>query len=93
MKALADIQIVPLGEGVSVRDTVKRAHEMLRDSGLEVSLHAFGTNVEGELGDVLNAVKKLHETLHGEGTPRLTSSIKLGTRTDKEPSLSEKLFE
>jgi uncharacterized protein (TIGR00106 family) len=93
MKALADIQIVPLGEGVSVRDTVKRAHEMLRDSGLEVSLHAFGTNVEGELGDVLNAVKKLHETLHGEGTPRLTSSIKLGTRTDKEPSLSDKLFE
>jgi uncharacterized protein (TIGR00106 family) len=93
MKALADIQIVPLGEGVSVRDTVKRAHEMLRDSGLTVSLHAFGTNVEGELGDVLNAVKKLHETLHGEGTPRLTSSIKLGTRTDKEPSLSDKLFE
>ena len=93
MKALADIQIVPLGEGVSVRDTVKRAHDLLRGTGLEIRLHAFGTNVEGELDDVLAAVKKLHETLHGEGTPRLTSSIKLGTRTDKEPSLQEKLFE
>jgi uncharacterized protein (TIGR00106 family) len=93
MKALADIQIVPLGEGVSVRDTVKKAHELLRGSGLEVRLHAFGTNVEGELDDVLAAVKKVHEALHAEGTPRLSSSIKLGTRTDKEPSLSEKLFE
>lgn len=93
MKALADVQIVPLGEGTSVRDTVRRAHDLLREAGLEVRLHAFGTNVEGELGEVLNAVRKVHETLHAEGTARLTSSIKLGTRTDKEPSLGEKLFE
>ena len=93
MKALADIQIVPLGSGISVRETVRRAHRLLADSGLEVRLHAFGTNVEGELDDVLAAVKNVHETLHRDGTVRLTSSIKLGTRTDKEPSLGEKMFE
>jgi uncharacterized protein (TIGR00106 family) len=93
MKALADIQIVPLGEGTSVRDTVRRAHQLLADSGMEVRLHAFGTNVEGELEDILAALRNVHETLHREGTARLTSSIKLGTRTDKEPSLGEKMFE
>ena len=93
MKALADIQIVPLGSGISVRETVRRPHPLLADSGLEVRLHAFGTNVEGDLDDVLAAVKNVHETLHRDGTVRLTSSIKLGTRTDKEPSLGEKMFE
>lgn len=93
MRALADVQIVPLGEGVSVRETVSRAHQLLKETGLEARLHAFGTNVEGELDDILAAVKRVHETLHQEGTPRLTSSIKLGTRTDKEPSLGEKASE
>jgi uncharacterized protein (TIGR00106 family) len=90
MKATADVQVVPLGVGVSVRKEVTRAHELLADSGLKVSLHAFGTNVEGELDDVLAAVKRVHEVLHAEGVVRITSSIKLGTRTDKEPTLEGK---
>jgi uncharacterized protein (TIGR00106 family) len=92
MKALAEIQVVPLGVGVSVREPVRRAHELLVESGLEVELHAFGTNVEGELDEVLQAVRLVHETLHREGVPRLSTAIKLGTRTDKEPSLAEKRF-
>jgi len=92
MKATAEIQVVPIGSGVSVRKEVQRAHQVLVDSGLQVALHAYGTNVEGELGDILDAVRRVHETLHAEGVVRLSTAIKLGTRTDKEPSLSGKLF-
>jgi len=92
MKATAEIQVIPIGEGVSVRAPVKRAHELLAGSGLKVALHAYGTNVEGELGDILVAVRLVHETLHAEGVVRLSTAIKLGTRTDKEPSLGAKLF-
>lgn len=92
MKATAEIQVIPIGEGVSVRAQVKRAHQLLADSGLRVALHAFGTNVEGELGDILDAVRRVHETLHAEGVVRLATALKLGTRTDKEPSLEGKLF-
>jgi len=92
MKATAEIQVIPIGEGVSVRAQVKRAHQLLADSGLRIVLHAFGTNVEGELGDILAAVRHVHETLHAEGVVRLSTAIKLGTRTDKEPSLEGKLF-
>ena len=90
MKATADIQVVPIGAGVSVRPQVKRAHELLASSGLQVVLHAFGTNVEGDLDDILAAVKRVHETLHAEGVVRLSTSIKIGTRTDKEPTLAGK---
>jgi uncharacterized protein (TIGR00106 family) len=90
MKATAEIQVIPLGTGVSVRRQVERAHGILADSGLNVQLHAFGTNVDGELSDILRLVEQIHETLHGEGVVRITTAVKIGTRTDKEPSLEQK---
>jgi uncharacterized protein (TIGR00106 family) len=92
MKAVAEIQVIPIGVGVSVRREVQRAHQLLRASGLRAELHASGTNVEGELAEILDAVRRVHETLHAEGTVRLSTFLKLGTRTDKEPSLAAKLF-
>ena len=92
MKATAEIQVIPIGSGVSVRKEVKRAHGILEEAGLNAELHGNGTNVEGELADVLDAVRRVHETLHAEGTQRIATFLKIGTRTDKEPSLAGKLF-
>ena len=92
MKATAEVQVIPIGSGVSVRREVQRAHGILEDSGLTVELHGNGTNMEGELAEVLDAIRRVHETLHAEGTARLASFVKIGTRTDKEPSLAGKLF-
>jgi uncharacterized protein (TIGR00106 family) len=92
MKALAEIQVIPIGSGVSVREEVKRAHGILKDSGLTVELHSQGTNVEGELDQIFAAVTRIHETLHAEGTMRLSTHMKIGTRADKEPTLAGKLF-
>lgn len=90
MLATAEIQIIPLGGGVSVRQEVQRARQILAECGLRLETHAYGTNVEGQLADILAAIQKLHEVLHQEGVVRLTSAIKIGTRTDKEPSLAGK---
>jgi uncharacterized protein (TIGR00106 family) len=92
MKATAEVQVIPIGSGVSVRSEVQRAHGILEESGLRVELHASGSNMEGELADILDAVRRIHETLHAEGTIRIASFVKIGTRTDKEPSLAGKLF-
>ncbi|HUH12343.1 MAG TPA: MTH1187 family thiamine-binding protein [Longimicrobiales bacterium] len=92
MKATGEVQVIPIGEGASVRAQVKRAHGILAEAGLHVELHAQGTNVEGELSAILDAVRRIHETLHAEGAVRLATFVKVGTRTDKEPSLAQKLF-
>lgn len=92
MKATAEVQVIPIGSGVSVRKEVQRAHGILEDSGLSVELHGNGTNMEGDLAEILDAIRLVHETLHAEGTARIASFIKIGTRTDKEPSLAGKLF-
>ncbi|MDF1566263.1 MAG: MTH1187 family thiamine-binding protein [Deltaproteobacteria bacterium] len=90
MRALAEIQVIPLGAGPSVREEVTRAHRLIEASGLTVQLHAYGTNVEGELSEILKVIETIHETLHAEGVVRLSTAIKLGTRTDKVPTLAAK---
>ena len=77
MKATAEIQAIPIGAGVSVRREVQRAHELLEESGLIVETHASGTNVEGDLAQILQAVERVHAVLHAEGTVRLITVVKL----------------
>ena len=92
MKATAELQVIPIGSGVSVRKEVKRAHQILEDANLNATLHANGTNLEGEMSAIFDAVRVVHETLHAEGTVRIATFLKVATRTDKEPSLAGKLF-
>jgi len=87
MKATAELQVVPIGSGVSVRKEITRVAELLRGYPFIVETHASGTNIEGELADILAAVGKVHDVLHREGCVRLLSYLKLETRTDKTPTL------
>lgn len=90
MKATAELQVIPIGSGVSVRQEITRVVELLQDYDFLVEPHASGTNIEGELAEILTAVEQIHETLHNEGSIRLVSYLKLETRTDKTPTLSGK---
>ena len=91
MKVLAEISIVPLGVGVSLSDYVAACERVLREAGLEPALHAFGSNVEGEWDVVMSAIRRCHDTVHAMGAPRVSTSVKLATRTDKAQTLAEKV--
>ncbi len=64
---------------------------ILAEAGLKTKLHAYGTNIEGEWDDVFGAVKKCHEAIHGMGVPRISTNIRLGTRTDREQTMEDKV--
>ena len=87
MKATAELQVIPIGSGHSVRKEIVRVVGILQNYDFTVETHAAGTNIEGEMGDILKAVEKIHETLHLEGSIRLVSYLKLESRTDKVPTL------
>lgn len=90
MQATAELQVVPIGEGVSVRREITRVLELLGGHDLVFETHASGTNIEGELSEILAAVAAVHQRLHAEGSVRLISYLKLETRTDKTPTLAGK---
>lgn len=91
MKALADICVIPIGVGVSVSEYVVACEQIFNEAGLKSKLHAYGTNVEGDWDDVMAALKKCHEKVHEMGAPRVSTSIRLGTRVDREQSMQDKI--
>jgi uncharacterized protein (TIGR00106 family) len=91
MQAKADISIVPLGVGVSLSEYVAACERILREAGLNAQLHAFGTNVEGEWDAIFAALERCHEEVHRMGAPRIATTIRLSTRTDREQTLDDKI--
>ncbi len=91
MKVLADLTIIPLGTGLSLSGHVATCERILTEAGLTTRLHANGTNVEGEWDQVFGALRRCHEVLHEGGVPRVFTTVKVGTRTDREQSLDDKV--
>lgn len=91
MQVIVDLCIVPLGVGVSVSAYIAACQQILEEAGLNIALHAYGTNIEGEYDEVFAAIRRCHERVHEMGAPRITTTIKLGSRTDRRQTMSDKI--
>jgi uncharacterized protein (TIGR00106 family) len=91
MDVIADLCIIPMGIGVSVSKEVAVCERILAEAGLKTKLHAYGTNIEGDWDTVFQAVKRCHEVLHGAGVPRISTSMRFGTRTDRVQKMEDKI--
>ncbi len=76
---LLEFSISPLAEGESVSDYVARSLDLIDKSGLDYQLHAMGTIVEGELGEVLDLMKRCIEAMAAD-CRRVTCTAKLDYR-------------
>ncbi len=91
MHVIVDLCVVPMGVGVSVSKYVALCQKILKQAGLQIRLHAYGTNIEGEYDQVFAAIRRCHEEIHAAGAPRISTTIKLGTRVDREQTMMDKL--
>jgi uncharacterized protein (TIGR00106 family) len=91
MKVIADLCIVPIGVGTSLSRYVAACETVLAEAGLSTRLHAYGTNVEGEWDEVFAALRRCHDVLHEMGAPRVSTSLRCGTRVDREQTMGDKV--
>lgn len=91
MYVIVDLCVIPLDVGRSVSPYVAACERVLRDAGLKTHLHAYGTNIEGEWDAVFAAVKRCHEVVHEMGAVRISSTLRVGTRTDRQQTLEDKV--
>lgn len=91
MKVIVDLCVLPIGTGVSLGSYIAECEKILLKAGLKTRLHGYGTNIEGEWDEVMRAVRECHETLHRMGVPRISSSLRLGTRVDREETIESKI--
>ncbi|MBZ5638830.1 MAG: MTH1187 family thiamine-binding protein [Acidobacteriia bacterium] len=89
MKASVMVSVIPIGVGISLSKYIAACERVFAEAGLNPKLHAHGTNVEGEWDEVFGAVRKCVETVHAMGAPRISTHLKVGTRTDRSESGEE----
>ena len=91
MKVIVDLCVIPMGVGVSLGSYIAVCEKILLKAGLKTKLHAYGTNIEGEWDEVMQAVRECHETLHEMKVPRISSTLRLGTRVDQAQTMEDKI--
>lgn len=90
--AIAEVSIVPLGIGsISVSEYVAGAIDELHASGLTFQLTPMGTIIEGNLEEVLEVIRRMHETPFKKGVQRVYTTIKIDDRRDRKVVMNEKV--
>jgi uncharacterized protein (TIGR00106 family) len=91
--AIAEVTIAPLGTGSpSVSRYVAECHKVLaQEKGLKYQLTPMSTIIEGDLDRIFEAVRKMHEVPFAAGAMRVSTSIKIDDRRDKELTMAGKI--
>jgi uncharacterized protein (TIGR00106 family) len=90
--AIAEVSIVPLGTATtSVSDFVAGAVSILKASGLRYELTAMGTMIEGDLMELMETIRAMHETPFSKGVQRVYTGIKIDDRRDKQTGMAYKV--
>ena len=89
---VAELSVVPFGEGTSISNFVRKAVDALRDMGVKSVPGAMGTIVETDsLDDLFASAKAAHEAVFKAGAKRVVTTIRLDDRRDKEITIQSKL--
>ncbi|MGB5240099.1 MAG: MTH1187 family thiamine-binding protein [Prochlorococcaceae cyanobacterium] len=54
-------------------------------------LHPNGTAIEGEWAPVFKAIEACHQAVHDMGCPRIYTTAKVNTRTDRDHTMEDKV--
>ncbi|MEA5414375.1 MTH1187 family thiamine-binding protein [Synechococcus sp. BA-132 BA5] len=90
MKVIVDLCVVPIGVGVNLAPYIAACERVLLDAGLKLQLHPNGTAIEGEWAPVFRAIEAWHAAVHAMSCPRIFTTVKVNTCTDRDQTLEDK---
>ncbi len=89
---IAEIIVTPLGTGSpSLSKYVAKVERIIRESGLKCQLTPMSTIVEGNLDEILDLVKRVHNALFEEGVLRVSTTVRIDERRDKLQTMEQKV--
>ncbi len=91
--ATAELTVISLGRAeVGASAYVAEIQRRLAaQDRVRFEMHAMGTNLEGDVADILGLVGELHAVPFELGIPRVYSVLKLDERRDKAATLDAKV--
>lgn len=89
---VAEVSIAPFGVGTSLGPYVRAAVEALRATGLRVIVGPMGTVIEApDLPALFRAVEAAHDAVRAAGGERISITLKVDARYDKDATAEGKL--
>jgi uncharacterized protein (TIGR00106 family) len=89
--AILEISVVPIGtKDTSLSSYVSDCIRILKKEKVPYELTAMGTNIEGNLEDLIKLALKMHQVPFKKGANRVVTTIKIDDRRDKVGTLSAK---
>lgn len=89
---IAQVVIVPLGQGPSSSAYVAKTHAVLQDSTLKYMLTPMGTILEGEWDEIMPVIKRMHLSLFdADGVVGVSTQIHIDDRRDKKRTMLDKV--
>jgi uncharacterized protein (TIGR00106 family) len=85
---IAEISVIPIGEGIDLASYVARIVKIIDESGLDYKLNAMGTVVEGDSDRIFDLIKKCHNKML-ETAQRVYTTVKIDERKDKHTKMIE----
>jgi uncharacterized protein (TIGR00106 family) len=81
MSVVAEFSVTPLVDG-AIKPYVDAAVNEVKKSGLKYEVDALGTTVEGDLDQVLDAVKRAHQAVRQKGVHRFFTELRIDDKED-----------
>jgi uncharacterized protein (TIGR00106 family) len=90
--AMIQVSIIPVGTGsASLGDWVAETVRVAQKHGVKFELNAMGTNLEGDLDELLQVAREMHEAPFLKGAQRVITTIHIDDRRDKEITMEYKV--
>jgi uncharacterized protein (TIGR00106 family) len=89
--AILEISVVPIGTSdTSLSAYVADCLRILKKEKVRYELSSMGTNIEGNLKDLLRIAHRMHLTPFKKGALRVVTTLKIDDRRDKKGTLKGK---
>jgi len=89
--AILQISVVPIGTGeTSLSEYVADCIRILKKEKVRYELTSMGTNIEGNLRDLLKIALRMHQMPFKKGALRVLTTLKIDDRRDKKGTLEGK---
>jgi len=89
--AILEISVVPIGTGdTSLSAYVADCLRILEKEKVRYELSSMGTNIEGNLKDLIRIALKMHRAPFKKGALRVVTTLKIDDRRDKKGTLEGK---
>ena len=89
--AILEISVVPIGtKDTSLSGYVADCLRILKGESVRYEFTSMGTNIEGDLKDLIRVALRMHEAPFRKGARRVLTTLKIDDRRDKKGTLSGK---